>query len=191
MDSSTASGSSAISVPATAQVGDLAVLFDSTASSPTPEPTGWTTIYSEELTFEFRVSYKILEPNYDTTVTGVSNNQYYSVKTMLVFRPSSTASNVLVNSLEVESQQQSTPAPISISSSPYAPTTIVFAMVRAYQNQPFIDEATWDSEFYNLSSGNAMKVFYELQSENIARTVTTSADYGSYNFAIGFTINAE
>jgi hypothetical protein len=183
--------SSTIVIPATVQEGDVAVLFDSTATGATATPTGWSSILSLNNTFETSVSYKILgSSDAGTTITGQTNTTY-SIKIMFVFRPSSSVSTATISSLVNSGETSATPAQQTVTSSTEDPQTIVFGMIRAYQTQPFIDETTWtDSVYQSEGSGNHMKVFYEIQSTNATRTITASADYGAYNFTMGFALNA-
>ena len=87
------SASSAITIPATAQVGDLAVLFDYAWVNPGPAtdvtPSGWTNIAGNAAAsfYRYRVTYKIValgEPG--SSVTGMAGTQ--NDKVMLVFRDS-------------------------------------------------------------------------------------------------------
>jgi len=191
VDSSTSADSATITIPVTAQAGDIAILFDSTATGETATPSGWASIYQQNATFETSVSYKILqsgEPG--TSITGQTNTTY-SVKTMLVFRPSASITTVTPSSVNASGETSVNPSQqaITVSSAP----AIVLGITRAYQQTPFISETFWSaSEIYILeSNGNRMKVYYEIQNSTpTSRTITSSGDYGTYNFTMGFTINA-
>ena len=189
--SSTSTDSANITIPVTAQAGDIAILFDSTATGATATPSGWTSIYQQDAVFETSVSYKILQNGESgTTITGQTNTTY-SLKTMVVFRPSTSITTITPSSVSASGETSATPAQqsITVSTSP----AIILGITRAYQSQPFINETFWSaSEIYiTEGNGNHMKVYYEIQNNTpTSRTITSSADYGSYNFTMGFTINA-
>ena len=64
-------------------------------------------------------------------------------------------------------------------------------MTRAFQAEPFVDETFWDGEVAETYNNVYMKTYYEIQNDVATnRTITASADYGSYNIAMGFVINA-
>ena len=193
--SSNSTDSATITVPAAAQSGDIAILVDSTAVGAAATPSGWTSILSLDNpleTFETSISYKILEAgDASSSITGQTTTTY-SVKIMLVFRPSSTISMVNISSLTNSGETAAVPSVQTIAVSPYGAESIVIGVIRAYQNEPFINETTWDDSVYvSEGNGNSVKVFYEIQQTNTQRTITTSADYGSYNFAAGFVINGQ
>jgi hypothetical protein len=183
--------SSTITIPATTQEGDIAILVDSTATGSTAVPTGWTSILSLNNVFENTFSYKILgSGDSSTTITGQTDTQY-SVKIMLVFRPSNLISTVTISSLTNSGETSGIPSVQTINASTEDPSSIVIGMIRAFQTQPFMNETFWnDSVYVNEGSGNNVKVFYEIQTTNTERTITTTADYGVYNFAAGFVVNA-
>lgn len=190
VDSSTSLSAGTVTIPVTAQAGDLAVIFDSIVGSPAL-PSGWTQVYQENATFDTTISYKLIqagEPG--TSVTGQNSSLTYSIKTMLVFRPSTTLTTVTPSSVNSSGMITTTPPSqaITVTTAP----AIVFGMTRAYQAEPFVNETFWSpSEIYGTFNSNHMKVFYEIQNSTpTSRTITASADYGSYNFAMGFTINA-
>jgi len=189
--SSTSTDTSTITIPATATEGDIAVLIDSTATGTTAVPSGWTSILSLDNVFENTLSYKILGSSEGgTSVTGQTTTTY-SVKIMLVFRPSKTVSTVTISGLVDSREVSLTPSAQTISASTEDPQSVVIGMIRAYQSEPFMNETFWDDSVYaSEGNGNNVKVFYEIQSTNTERTITTSADYGTYNFAAGFVINA-
>ena len=102
-----------VTIPATAAVGDLAILYDNVQNSSSTIPTsvtpaGWTavrsdTVYDSSFPISFRcnVSIKILtsgEPG--STVTGM--NAQYNDKQILVFRHNRTINNATVYSLAGE-----------------------------------------------------------------------------------------
>lgn len=193
VDSSTSTDSATITIPVSAQAGDIAILFDSNVVSSPVTPSGWTSIYQQSITFDTTVSYKILqsgEPGTSITGTGQTSTTY-SLKTMVVFRPSIYITTVTPSSVNASGQTSGTPPPqaIAVSSAP----AIVLGMTRAYRQTPFINETFWSASeiFVQESNGNQMKVYYEIQNSTpTSRTITSSGDYGSYNFAMGFTINA-
>lgn len=183
--------SASITIPVLAQAGDIAVLFDSTATGVAAVPSGWTSIYSDDVTFEKTVSYKILSSGEaGTTITGQTDAQY-SVKQMLVFRPSTAINTITISNFVTSGQTDITPSQQTVAASVSGSPTIVFGMIRAYQQEPFINETFWDDSYYlTEGNGNSVKVFYEIQSTNTTRTVTASGDYGSYNHTLGFALNA-
>lgn len=182
--------SPSITIPASAQSGDIAVLFDSTAGTVSTIPSGWTAIIAENAVFELTVSYRILQSgDAGTTVSG-QNATTYSLKQMLVFRPLSVISTVNIDSLSNSFEISTTPPPQTVTASAVTAPAIVLAMTRAYQSEPFINE-TWGTElFINETDGNNMKVYYEIQNGTTAdRTVTTTSDYGTYNNTVSFALS--
>jgi hypothetical protein len=187
---STSTDSATIVIPATAQVGDIAVLFDSTVGPTNVYPSGWTGIYEESDTFDTSVSYKLLQiGDAGSTVTGMGTSSW-NLKTMHVFRPSTSVFTVTVSSLNASGSLNTEPPQQAMNVA--AAPAIVFGMIRAYINTPFVDETFWDAEVFNSEpDGNKMKSYYEIQNDGATdRTITASADYGNYNFAMGFVINA-
>lgn len=181
--------SGTIVVPATAAAGDIAVLFDSIVGT-SKVPTGWTEIFAGSATFDTAISYKILTAGeVGSTVTGQNSSTTYSVKKMLVFRPSSLISTVSVGAVQNSTMTAAKAAAQTIPAHSSGPC-IVFGLIRAYPNAPGRDE-TWGTEYYvSESNGNNMKVYQEIQTTPTARTLTQSADYGSYNHTIGFSLSA-
>src|SRR5210317_1926593 len=111
VDSSTSTDSEDITIPSAASAGDIAVLFDSTATGTLATPSGWTNIYQQNATFETSVSYKILaggDPG--TSITGITDT-VYSIKTMLVFRPvpGKSITSVSVNSFNTSGETSNQP----------------------------------------------------------------------------------
>jgi len=189
--SATSTDSATITIPASAQSGDIAILVDSTATGTTAVPSGWNSILSLDNTFETTISYKRLTSgDISSSITGQTDTQY-SIKIMLIFRPSSSISTVTISSLTNSGETVDIPAVQTISASTESPQSIVIGMIRAYQSQPFMNETFWNNSVYvTEGDGNHVKVFYEIQSTNTQRTITTTADYGTYNFAAGFVVNA-
>jgi len=87
------STASTITIPATAQAGDVAILFDNSTTVTDTIPTNWDSIAKVTTTgIRQNVSYKILasgEPG--TTITGMAGT---TRKVMLVYRPNVAASGV-------------------------------------------------------------------------------------------------
>ena len=192
IDSGSAVDSSTIIIPSSAQAGDVAVLFDSAVESPST-PTGWTSITSTSAVFDLSVSYKILASgDAGSSVTGINDGgTSYNLKQMLVFRFPTTPSSVTISSLTNSGMITGIPTAQTINTVSAGTPVVAIAMTRAYASEPYIDE-TWGTElFTSETNGNNMKVYYELQTTTATnRTVTTSADYGSYNHTVSFALTA-
>lgn len=192
IDSASTTDSNTITIPSSALAGDVAVLFDSAVEAPAT-PTGWTSITSTSDTFDLSVSYKILasgDPG--STVTGiVETATSYTLKQMLVFRFPTSISSVSISSLNNSGMITGIPSAQTINTVSAGTPVVAIGMTRAYQSEPFIDE-TWGTElFISEDNGNNMKVYYELQGTTATnRTVTTTADYGSYNHTVSFALTA-
>ena len=187
--SSTSTNLATITVPVDAQSGDIAILFDTTALGPPAYPSGWTGVYQQDSVFETSVSYRVLDSDdAGSTVTG-QTRVTYSVKIMLVFRPSTAIATATPSSLSSSGLTSAQPPQQSILVA--SPPAIVLGMTRAFQAEPFVDETFWDGEVAETYNNVYMKTYYEIQNDVATnRTITASADYGSYNIAMGFVINA-
>ena len=177
--------SATIGIPAAATAGDIAILFDCNVGEPVT-PAGWTPVLSYAAVFDVTISYRILESG-DSVVSGHTST-YYAVKHMFIFRPSSSIRTVTLggvqnsNSTSFKAATRTMPAHIE---SP----CIMFGFSRAFTNEPFRDES-WGTEYSLMAGNNYVKVYYEIQTTAAARTLTQSADYGSYNHTIGFSLSA-
>ena len=135
--SATASAAS-ITIPATAQVGDIVILADRDSNNTTANtypatiPTGFTQAISANAislaTYFYRVliSYKVLvsgDPG--ASITGMPNTYNWARKVLLVFRPSRAISNVTIGSV-VSTMLDGNPAAQTITASSGALPLIVY-----------------------------------------------------------------
>lgn len=101
-----------ITIPSTAQAGDIAILFDAASNvsgtAPTSvDPSGWTNLASSSgtdgvtIAIRMNVSYHILDSNEaGTTITGMNGGTDY--KSVLVFRPNFNCLSVTRSALGVQ-----------------------------------------------------------------------------------------
>lgn len=104
-----ATGTTSVVIPASAAIGDIAVLWDFSATNTQVNPSGWTPIVSSGTTStRITASYKVLvsgDPG--STITGQSGT---TRKTVLIFRRSSAIGNI---TLSTPNSQATSAAPSS------------------------------------------------------------------------------
>jgi hypothetical protein len=186
--SSFTSGSSTITIPATAQVGDIAVLFDTQALGSLATPSGWTQIANTNSTFEDVLSYRLLTAgNPGSSVTGMSNTQYMN-KIMLVFRPSTSISSVSITSLNNSGETSAQPTNQTVSATT---PSIIIGAIGAYGSSPALTGTFWTGDILEGPKSTAYaRIYYEIQNETATtRTVAAGADYGTYNRLYSFAIS--
>ena len=180
--------STTINVPGSALTGDIAVLFDVTTGAAIV-PTGWTSIYSDKPSAVGRTaSYKLITADdIGATISGQSSSG--SVKIMLIFRPSTSVTTLSFAGLVSEESTITVPVKtIVASSSP--PETTVFAWLYGFSAAPAMSETWWDNEYTGIGGSSYLNVYYEQQTTATERTITSTIDTGSWNFASGFTMSA-
>lgn len=101
LDSGSSSASSTVTIPATAQAGDLAVYFDTNETNTTfSQPTGFTLVDSNINLRRSLIAYKVLvsgDPG--SNITGSTAGGSNDGKIVLIFRPNGTINTVTVNDL--------------------------------------------------------------------------------------------
>jgi hypothetical protein len=190
--SETSGNSSTITIPAAAQVGDLCVLYDVTAvNDANVTPAGWTSIISDNNTFENNFSYRVLtsgEPG--SSVTGQNGGQY-SVKIMMVFRPSKLVT-VTTGTLQGILETVNNPLPITINTSAIAFSGVAIGVAKMYGGTTLLTtgDANWNatSIYKESTSGTETRVrmFYKLQNAgSLTNPILDMPDQGSYNTLFG------
>jgi hypothetical protein len=108
--SSVTAGTTTIVITATAQVGDIAVLFDTSTTTTDVTPSGWTSINGATTTgIRTNISYRILTSgDAGSTITGMAGT---TRKVMLLFRDWSTTAPTI--NVTIPSSQATTAAPTS------------------------------------------------------------------------------
>jgi hypothetical protein len=187
----TNSNSTTITIPATAQVGDLCVLYDVTAvNDANVTPTGWTSIISNNDTFENNFSYRLLtsgEPG--SSVTGQTGGQY-SIKIMMVFRPS-VAVTITTGTLQITLETNGDPAPITINTSAIAYSGLAIGVAKNFSDTlTTTGDANWNANsIYNESTSSTKahaRMFYKLQNAgSLTNPTLDMADLGFYNTLFG------
>lgn len=177
-------------LPAGLQDGDLGFFIISGLNSQTTTLAGWTTINISNSTFDSYVGYKVLSASDSGTSQSFTtgNASYYS-STILVFRPSKVLSNVYVS--DTAFSYSTGISSVSAACTTYDPPNLVIAYSAAYPNPPSINETYWTTATTPNNALNEMFTYYIIDDENTTRSVTQSADYGSYNRAFITCINGD
>jgi hypothetical protein len=188
----TNSNSSTINIPATAQGGDLCVLYDVTAvNGNNVTPAGWTSIISDDNTFENNFSYKVLtsgEPG--SSVIG-QNGTLYTVKIMMVFRPS-TPVTVTTGTLQGIIETANNPLAITINTSAIVSSGLAIGVAKMYSSGALstTGDANWNAtSIYNESTSSTKtkaRMFYKLQNAgSLTNPTLDMPDQGNYNTLFG------
>jgi hypothetical protein len=140
VDSAGSSSSATITIPATAQGGDVAILFDinnTGGAGADVVPTGWTGIIGDfdgVVTWRLRISYKILAPGDEgDSITGLSSAN--SDKIMFVFRGGTSITAVSAEDW-VSDITSDNPASQTVNASGQTVPLIVFGMSGVSINDP-------------------------------------------------------
>lgn len=170
-----------IALPSGLQDGDIGVLYQTGALRTPSAPAGWTQIATTDVTFEFMVSYKILSASDSgTTVTGYDVDTRYANIHVHVFRPSKSisASVVAGSTYNGGGTASSTIFPSASTNLPF----IIVALSAAYTTEPLINEGYWTQVAFTTSTSFArLKTYYLVADDTTPRSITQSANYGSYN----------
>lgn len=185
-------GRNAITVPASAQEGDFAVLYFSGALGTLATVPGWTTIASEDATFETVSCYKLLGSSDPGSTVTNPNPTSYDVMLILVFRPSSPIANVLISSSSGITTVSTVPSSQTVSTGTYGPPNLIMGFHNTYASTPTFSAPTWDGTFLSIGENNNNVLGgYLIQQENVNVTVSTTQDGGSYNRLSSFCVNFE
>lgn len=151
-NTSASSTSSTITIPAGAEIGDIAVLFDYAGNSNTTipstvVPSGWTSVsnQSSNTTAATRaiVSYKkLVSGDPGASITGM-NGGFFNAKQILVFSPSSGISTVTVAGL-AETIADAAPAAQSV-----AAQTLNYVVIGCASNRAYAP--SWTSTWYDAT----------------------------------------
>lgn len=181
---------SSVTLPASLADGDLGFLIISGLSSQATALAGWTTINTSNSTFDSYVGYKVLATSDSSTSQSFTGgNASFDSTTLLVFRPSQVLSNVYVSDTAI--YNAGAIASVSAACTTYDPPNLVIAYSAAYPNPPSINETYWTTATTPNNTNNEMFTYYIIDDENTTRSVTQSADYGSYNRAFITCINGD
>lgn len=184
-NTSASSTSSTITIPAGAEIGDIAVLFDYAGNSnsiipSTVVPSGWTSVSnkSSDTTAGTRaiVSYKkLVSGDPGASITGM-NGVIFKAKQILVFSPSSGISTVTVAGL-AETIADAAPAAQSV-----AAQTLNYVVIGCASNGAY--NPTWTTTWYDGTYGGTTRVdlAYKLFNASPA-SVTMDFTAGDYEHA--------
>ena len=174
------SGLQSVVVPTGVRDGDIGVLFQTTVSGVPSYPTGWTGMSLTDSTFETAVSYKVLSASDGgTTVTGYPDDARFSNIHLHVYRPSKSIS---VSQFGAVTSNTSVLSSVSINPSSLPVPFLIVAFSGSYTAEPFINEGYWTQVAFTSSTNNArLKTYYLVADDNLQKSITQSADYGSYN----------
>tara|TARA_R110000803_G_C11933485_1_gene315712 strand:+ start:426 stop:1061 length:636 start_codon:yes stop_codon:yes gene_type:complete len=181
---------SSVTLPASLEDGDIGVLIISGISSQNTALAGWTTISTFNSTFDSYVGYKVLATSDSSTSQSfLGGNVSYDSTTLLVFRPSKVLTNVYVS--DTSFNYTTGVSSVSAACTTYDPPNLVIAYSAAYPNPPAINEGYWTTATTPNNTNNQMFTYYIIDDENTTRSVTQSADYGSYNRTFITCINGD
>lgn len=189
-------------VPSSAQVGDLCVIFSIGASSGAPaNPSGWSQIYRiDGPLFSSRGIYKVLTPGdagSSVTVNSSGSVGVYGATISLVVRGDLPLTSVNVSSLTSQGETSST-ASATLNTSAYTPPNILIAtksdLGKSYSSySTALSGSFWDGGLSKNASLMALAACYEIQnSSNTDRTASpTNPNSSSYQHMHSFVLNAE
>ena len=181
---------SPITLPTGLQDGDIAVFIISGIASQVTDLAGWTTISTFNSTFYSYVGYKVLSASDSgTSQSFTSGNTSYDTSTMMVFRPSKVLSNIYISDTSYNSS--TVVSSVSAACTTYDPPNLVVAYSAANPNPPSINEGYWTTATTPNDIRNEMFTYYIIDDENTTRSVTQSADYGTYNRTFITCINGD
>lgn len=188
-------------VPSSAQVGDLCVIFSIGVSSGAPaNPSGWSQIYRiDGPLFSSRGVYKVLtsgDAGSSVTVNSSSSVNVYGATISLVVRGDRPLTSVNVSSLTSQGETSST-ASATLSTSAYAPPNILIA-AKSDHNEFYSSYSTalsgsfWDGGLSKTAKLMALAACYEIQnSSNTDRTASpTIPNSSTYQHMHSFVVNA-
>jgi len=169
----------AITIPADAAVGDLAVLLEG-ASSSNGIVTGWTPMLSNGIA---NANYKVLvsgDPG--DTINGSSGSG--QDKIMLVFRPNGVISSVAFSTWLFEATSGNpTPQAVSASGQP-APLVVIGAVYKANSTVSFNAGTTPAFDAQIARSDNDLVVGYKIYNSAPANHTVDCDDFGSFTHAL-------
>lgn len=185
-----------ITIPATAQIGDVAVLVDRAStnlSAPASvTPTGWTAVNNLTNTGTSQprqnLSMKTLvsgDPG--LAITGMNGGNNNS-KLMLVFRPSKPATFAAQD----VAGQATTAAPTNqtVNASSSVKTLIVFAAYGSGSAQSVSTKSFSPSADAEIASGTALYLAYKIYNSNPADVTVSMVDSGNSNLMQSFYVEA-
>lgn len=190
------SGSTTITIPATAAVGDLAILFDFAWSGSTSVtevvPTNWTKISGVVVTVGDRsrgtISYRVLqsgEPGSSVTGQTSSGGPNGRSKVMLIFRPDATIKTLTIGSNNAENTG-SDPSSQAVSAATYS---IILGAKGSREGVP-----SWTTEspaFAATVSQTYLAAAYTVYAGSSAGHTVDIGDSGKTNYLASFRIDAE
>ena len=177
--------STTITIPASAQAGDIAVLKDLSKADYTNEmpgsvvPSGWTVI--DNLIYDANYvkvrqifSYKVLASNDPgSSITGMAEGT--KNKLMFVFRP-----NVPISNLSVEQfySQVTDGTPTTMTITPCALPYVVIGSCASYTQYPYF-QTNWFTS--SIVSQFYQKLAYKIFNSNAANVSINMTDQGNFN----------
>ena len=174
-----------VTLPSSLLNGDIGVCIQTGLGQTNAEPTGWTLINTTSGTFDSTFSWKVLSASDSSSSVSGSNspNVSYIGFHVQIFRPVPLVS-VLISDAAANTQQSTIPPTLTAACTTYPAPNIVVAYSAAFgtANEPFINEGYWTQAAFTTSPSSAhLKSYYIIDSVNTSRSITQSADYGSFN----------
>lgn len=178
------STSSTITIPATANIGDIAILldygFNTTTTIPTNVvPTNWTSIttkswantyYGQRITVSYK---KLVSGDPGTSITGINAN-YIDEKQMLVFRPSKAIATITIAGL-ISLNFSTNPDIQTVATQ--TPSYIVLGCATNFEQS-----VTWTSTWYNETFNIAKKTEMAYKIFN-SSPASVGVDFTSSNYS--------
>lgn len=177
---SATSASSTITIPATAQAGDVAILYDVANSGSTPTsvtPTGWTAVRSDSATFSRQNSSAAILSASDAgaTITGMTGSNWVN-KSLIVVRPNIPATAIVAAGANGEITA-STPTDQTVSASA---GSIPLVVVAGYTVNGTLGTLTFSpSQDATVSNGIFQRLRYKIYNSTPADVTVGMADGGT------------
>ena len=178
-----------ITIPATVQDGDFAVLFDFAGGSSAPSdvtPSGWTSnanlagLISGGLSWRSRISYRILTAALaGTSVTGMASGGSTAAKVMLVFRPNVAASTLTLGD-PATGATSGNPASQTLTSGSGAAPLVALGFAAAYNNSPTFSTAS-PAFGGEVASGTVTRAGYKIYNSSPSNHTVDMNDLGTNN----------
>lgn len=192
------SNTATITVPAAAQVGDVAVLLDRAYGSSAPAlvvPTGWISCGTglQNSPMAMQGSYKILTASdLNSTITGMAaSNATYSVKRMLIFRAMVPITSASIDGYDITSAAGVYNNTLQVSANKWPSVNFLFCGVSGGSNMTLSPPAmTPAAEYLQYGGSNSAAILYQTQAMTATNVdVTSTTNYSSQLF-MSFTLRA-
>jgi hypothetical protein len=180
----------AITIPASAAIGDLCILYDINAGQSPTIPAGFTEIISNNNVFETSFSHKTLTSGEPGSSVSGSNGSEYSSKIMMIFRPTVPV-NIIRGVLDWVGETANDPPAVTVNTSDITDAGIAIGIAKNYNaTLTTTGDANWNATTVSVENTRADKarsrLYYKLQNPGALTNPTLDmTDQGSYNSLIG------